>query len=140
MPPICKYHCDCEGHERRRTCPGASKRSRRNPAPAALRGNVHEHYRTLSEIIESLEVSGAGEMHESGWLTLSAARKALAGEAVQIGKQGWATDPSDASPWAVFLGAIPTSMTSRLYQEVRQSLRHRGLPVYEFLSARPDPT
>ena len=139
VPPLCKNHCDCEGHDRRRARPGASKRGRRNPAPAALRGNVQEHYRTLSEIIEWLEESDAAEMHAAGLLTHSAARKALAGEAVQIATQGWATDPNDASPWAVFLEAIPTNMTSRLYQEVKQSLRRRGLPVYEFLSARPDP-
>ena len=139
VPPFCKNHCDCEGHDRRRKRPGAWNRGRRNPAPAALRGNVQEHYRTLSEIIEWLEESDAAEMHAAGLLTHSAARKALAGEAVQIATQGWATDPNDASPWAVFLEAIPTNMTSRLYQEVKQSLRRRGLPVYEFLSARPDP-
>ena len=138
-PPFCKNHCDCAGHDRRRERPGASKRGRRNPAPAALRSNVQEQYRTLAEIIEWLEESDAGEMRAAGLLSHSAVRKALAGEAMQIATQGWATDPNEASPWAVLLEAIPAHLTSRLYQDVKQSLRRHGLPVFEFQSARPGP-
>ena len=140
VPPFCKNHCDCEGHDRRRARPGASKRDRKNPAPAALERNVRKHCRALSEIIEWLEVNGTGEMHAAGLLTPLAARKALAAEAVLIATRGWATEPDETSPWAVFLEAIPTNLTSRLYQEVKQSLRRRGLPVYEFVPALPDPT
>ena len=129
VPPFCKNHCECDGHDRRRERPGASKRGRRNPAPAALRGNIQEQYRTLSEIIQWLQESDAGEMRAAGLLTHSAARKALAGEAMQIATQGWATDPNDGSPWAVLLEAIPAALTSRLYQDVKQSLRRRGIPV-----------
>ena len=138
-PPFCKNHCDCAGHDRRRDRPGGSKRGRRNPAPAALRSNVQEQYRTLAEILEWLETGDAGEMVAAGLHSDSAVRKALVNEAMLIATQGWATDPSDMSPWAVLLEAIPAHMTSRLYQDVKQSLRRQGMRVYDFQTPRPGP-
>ena len=135
VPPCCKNHCDCDGHERRRDRAGASKRGRRHLASAALRGNIQEQYRTLTEIIEWLEENDAGEMRAAGLLSHTAARKALAGEAMRIATTGSGTDPNDGSPWAVLLEAIPGSLTSRLYQDVKQSLRRRGLPVFDFHTA-----